>query len=247
MASSSGYGEIKAAIIDERRPATDGDRDRTHDGNGQPELVRRERPVAEAAVPEVAAARSTRASPRVSPSRRFHPVHGIYRAHLGVDYGAPYGTPVRPWRMASSSSPGIPARPAGWFASGTRAAYQTAYLHLSSFAPGHPRRRARDPGPAHRARRRDGHRHGPASRLPHHEERPLRRSDCRAQAHAEGRADRGRRQLPAFLTLRDEVIDADERDCWPHSAIPRRPRSRSRPQVVPMSAAVSIPGASARA
>ncbi len=54
-------------------------------------------------------------------SRRLHPVHGMYRAHLGVDYGAPYGTPVMTVAMASSSSPGIRAKQAAWFAFGTRA------------------------------------------------------------------------------------------------------------------------------
>jgi murein DD-endopeptidase MepM/ murein hydrolase activator NlpD len=68
--------------------------------------------------------------------RRLHPVHGTTRAHLGVDYGAPSGTPVR--AVASGT-----VEVAGWSGEAGRmvrirhpGGYQTAYLHLSSFAPG---------------------------------------------------------------------------------------------------------------
>jgi murein DD-endopeptidase MepM/ murein hydrolase activator NlpD len=69
-------------------------------------------------------------------TRRFHPVHRTYRAHLGVDYGAPYGTRVLAVSggvvefAAYSGEAGrmVRIRHAG--------GYQTAYLHLSSFAPG---------------------------------------------------------------------------------------------------------------
>ncbi len=67
--------------------------------------------------------------------RRLHPVHGTSRAHLGVDYGAPSGTPVR--AVAS----GI-VEVAGWSGEAGRmvrlrhaGGYETAYLHLSSFGP----------------------------------------------------------------------------------------------------------------
>ncbi len=67
---------------------------------------------------------------------RFHPVHGTRRPHLGVDYGAPYGTPVR--AVAS----GV-VEFAGWNGEAGRmirirhaGGYKTAYLHLSSFGPG---------------------------------------------------------------------------------------------------------------
>jgi murein DD-endopeptidase MepM/ murein hydrolase activator NlpD len=68
--------------------------------------------------------------------RRRHPVHGSYRAHLGVDYGAAYGTRVQAVAsgvvdfVGSSGEAGrmVRIRHAG--------GYQTAYLHLSSFAPG---------------------------------------------------------------------------------------------------------------
>jgi murein DD-endopeptidase MepM/ murein hydrolase activator NlpD len=66
---------------------------------------------------------------------RFHPVHGTRRPHLGVDYGAPYGTPVR------AVAAGV-VEFAGWSGEAGRmvrirhaGSYKTAYLHLSSFGP----------------------------------------------------------------------------------------------------------------
>jgi murein DD-endopeptidase MepM/ murein hydrolase activator NlpD len=66
---------------------------------------------------------------------RFHPVHGTRRPHLGVDYGAPYGTPVR------AVAAGV-VEFAGWSGEAGRmvrirhsGGYKTAYLHLSSFGP----------------------------------------------------------------------------------------------------------------
>lgn len=68
--------------------------------------------------------------------RRLHPVHGSVRAHLGVDYGAPIGTAVR------SVAAGV-VELAAWNGEAGRmvrvrhpGGYETAYLHLSSFAPG---------------------------------------------------------------------------------------------------------------
>jgi murein DD-endopeptidase MepM/ murein hydrolase activator NlpD len=67
---------------------------------------------------------------------RFHPVHGRRRPHLGVDYGAPTGTPV----LAVSS--GV-VTTAAWSGEAGRlikikhsGGYETMYLHLSGFAPG---------------------------------------------------------------------------------------------------------------
>ncbi len=69
-------------------------------------------------------------------NRRFHPVLKTYRAHYGVDYGAPTGTPVR------VTANGVVAF-AGWDGGGGRTikvrhpnGYLTAYLHLSRFASG---------------------------------------------------------------------------------------------------------------
>ena len=67
---------------------------------------------------------------------RLHPVHGRRRPHLGVDYGAPTGTPV----MAVAD--GVVVR-AGWAGEAGRlvhlrhtGGYETLYLHLNGFGPG---------------------------------------------------------------------------------------------------------------
>jgi murein DD-endopeptidase MepM/ murein hydrolase activator NlpD len=68
--------------------------------------------------------------------RRLHPVHNTVRPHLGVDYGAPHGTPVYAVAAGTVVS-------AGWAGGGGRQVrlrhdrgLETYYLHLSSFAPG---------------------------------------------------------------------------------------------------------------
>jgi murein DD-endopeptidase MepM/ murein hydrolase activator NlpD len=78
-------------------------------------------------------------APRVTSAfsyNRFHPVHGTRRPHLGVDFGAPFGTAVN----AVASGVVVAAEWAGEAGRMVRirhtGGYETAYLHLSSFAPG---------------------------------------------------------------------------------------------------------------
>ena len=68
--------------------------------------------------------------------RRKHPVHGGFRAHLGVDYGAPYGSAV------VSVAGGVVVS-AGWAGGGGKqvrirhaSGYESYYLHLSRFGSG---------------------------------------------------------------------------------------------------------------
>lgn len=68
--------------------------------------------------------------------RRFHPVLKVARPHLGVDYGAPTGTPIR-------AVGGGTVTMAAWHGGGGRtvkishnASYKTSYLHMSRFGAG---------------------------------------------------------------------------------------------------------------
>lgn len=67
---------------------------------------------------------------------RLHPVLGIYRAHKGVDYRASYGTRVVAVTAGTVTS-------VGWAGGAGRrvtirhaSGYESAYFHLSAFAPG---------------------------------------------------------------------------------------------------------------
>ena len=68
--------------------------------------------------------------------RRFHPVHKVYRAHLGVDYGAPTGAAV----VAVANGVVVSARYSGGGGNTVHlkhpGGFETYYLHLSSFGAG---------------------------------------------------------------------------------------------------------------
>lgn len=75
-----------------------------------------------------------RFNPRISSGyshSRFHPIHKVYRPHLGVDYGAPTGTPV----LASASGRVVHAGWNGGFGKQVRIrhpnGFTTGYAHLS--------------------------------------------------------------------------------------------------------------------
>ena len=68
--------------------------------------------------------------------RRFHPVHGIYRPHLGVDYGAPAGTLVKAASSGVVDFVGVNGEAGRMVRIRHSGGYQTAYLHLSAYAPG---------------------------------------------------------------------------------------------------------------
>ena len=68
--------------------------------------------------------------------RRLHPVLGGRRPHLGVDYGAPTGTPVIAVANGSVVSAGRSGGSGNMVRLRHTNGYETYYLHLSAFAPG---------------------------------------------------------------------------------------------------------------
>ena len=141
--------------------------------------------------------------------RRFHPVHRSFRPHLGVDYGAPYGSPV------VSVASGV-VLSAGWAGGGGKqvrirhsSGYESYYLHLSSFGIWRSRRRARVPGAGDRTRWGDRHGHRPSPGLPTAPQRRLREPTRRTREAASGRADRGREpaDFPAVARRRHPAHD----------------------------------------
>jgi murein DD-endopeptidase MepM/ murein hydrolase activator NlpD len=78
--------------------------------------------------------RYTRISSRFS-LRRFHPVLKRYRPHLGVDYAAPHGTPVRSVADGTVVWVGRKGASGKMVVIGHHNAYKSYYLHLSRYAP----------------------------------------------------------------------------------------------------------------
>jgi murein DD-endopeptidase MepM/ murein hydrolase activator NlpD len=79
--------------------------------------------------------RYTRISSRFT-RRRFHPILKRYLPHLGVDYVAPRGTPVRSVADGAVVWVGRKGASGNMIVIGHHNAYQSYYLHLSRYAPG---------------------------------------------------------------------------------------------------------------
>lgn len=77
----------------------------------------------------------SRISSRFS-GRRFHPVLKRYRAHHGIDYAAPTGTPVRSVGDGKIIKRGYQKRGGGRYLKVRHnSVYTTVYMHFSRFAP----------------------------------------------------------------------------------------------------------------
>jgi murein DD-endopeptidase MepM/ murein hydrolase activator NlpD len=68
--------------------------------------------------------------------RRFHPIQRRYKAHNGVDYGAPRGTPIRAIGNGRVIKLGRFGGSGNMIVLDHVAGYQTKYLHLSRFQKG---------------------------------------------------------------------------------------------------------------
>ncbi len=65
--------------------------------------------------------------------RRYHPIHRRYKAHKGVDYGAPWGTPIRSIGDGTIIKIGHYGGSGNMIVINHVSGYQTKYLHLSRF------------------------------------------------------------------------------------------------------------------
>ncbi len=68
-------------------------------------------------------------------SRRFHPVHRVYRPHYGVDYAAPLGTPVMSTADGVVTDAGSRGPNGNMVTLRHAGGYVTKYLHLSRIPP----------------------------------------------------------------------------------------------------------------
>ena len=129
----AGYGELKSAVLlnDGRRLTAV----RTADANGQPVWYDEDGRSLKRQFLKSPLPFDPRITSRFS-SRRLHPVHGTYRAHLGVDYGAPYGTAVMSVADGVVDFAGNSGEAGRMVRIRHAGGIQTAYLHLSSFGPG---------------------------------------------------------------------------------------------------------------
>lgn len=66
--------------------------------------------------------------------RRLHPIRKVYRAHLGVDYGAPVGTPVHATSAGTVTYVGRNGAAGRQVTLSHKNRYETMYLHLSRYA-----------------------------------------------------------------------------------------------------------------
>ena len=67
---------------------------------------------------------------------RFHPILNLYRAHHGVDYAAPVGTPVKSIGAGTVIAKGYQNGGGNFLKVKHNSVYTTTYMHLSKFAKG---------------------------------------------------------------------------------------------------------------
>lgn len=77
----------------------------------------------------------TRISSRYS-GRRFHPVRKVYRAHLGTDFAAPTGTPIRSVGDGTVEEAQYKSNNGNYVKVKHNSTYTTQYLHMSGIAQG---------------------------------------------------------------------------------------------------------------
>ena len=172
---------------------------------------------------------------------RMHPILNTWRAHKGVDYGAPMGTPVRATADGIVTFAGVQGGYGNVIFLRHHGSYSTVYGHLSRFAP-HVKNGARvTPGRDDRLRRPHRLGHGPASALRVPDGGPAARSADRGVARARNRSRRSTARPSAPPSRRMRRRWPSRRRCparrWPRPSSrgiasrmrsPGRPRARAR-------------------
>jgi murein DD-endopeptidase MepM/ murein hydrolase activator NlpD len=69
-------------------------------------------------------------------TRRFHPIDHVYKAHLGIDYGAPTGSSVIAVAAGAVVAAGYSGAGGNTVHLKHPGGFETYYLHLSAFGPG---------------------------------------------------------------------------------------------------------------
>ena len=126
---------------------------------------------------------------------RTHPMLHVSELHSGVDWGAPYGTPIFAAGNGEIEEAGLKGGYGKYVRIKHANGYETAYGHMTAFAKGIDVGSQGAPGPGDRLRRLVRHVDRLARAFRDHRQRPLRRSDAH-QAAARPRARR-RTRSPA--------------------------------------------------
>jgi len=128
-----GYGDIRAAVLE-----TDGRRItavRFQGADGQPGYYDEQGRSLKRQFLKSPLPFTPRITSRFS-YRRRNPVHGGIRPHLGVDYAAPVGTPVRAVANGVVEFAGFSGEAGRMVRLRHAGGYETSYLHLSALAAG---------------------------------------------------------------------------------------------------------------
>ncbi len=136
---------------------------------------------------------------------RTHPMLHVSELHSGVDWGAPYGTPIFAAGNGDMEEMGLKGGYGKYVRIRHNNGYETAYGHMTRVRPRPQCRQPCPPGSDHRLRRFVRHVDRIARAFRNHRQRSFRRSDARqtpARPRARRRDARGFRQRPRAARCR---------------------------------------------
>ena len=139
-------------------------------------------------------------------TRRFHPIDQVFKAHLGVDYGAPTGSSVVAVAAGVVVSAVVQRRRRQHGAPETPGRLRDLLSAPLGLRSRDPRRHARRAGTVDRPRRHDRFGDRPASRLPPQAQRRLRQPGRRALTPGARRADSRRAARDLQVVARHAAV-----------------------------------------